>query len=88
MSREENKSGIMPSPNAGKLRQWISGEDIGEVVMHSDLEHTADNLTLSFRSSTFGSGSHTLADQNSFNLLYGGKEVYYHSGYRSEEAHV
>ena len=66
-------------PEDAPKMKWY--EDIGEVVMHSDLEHTADNLTLSFRSSTFGSGSHTLADQNSFNLLYGGKEVYYHSGY-------
>lgn len=66
-------------PESAPKQLWY--EDIGEVVMHSDLEHTADNLILSFRSSTFGSGSHTLADQNSFNLLYGGKEVYYHSGY-------
>ena len=66
-------------PSDAPKMKWY--EDIGEVVMHSDLEHTADNLMLGFRSSTFGSGSHTLADQNSFNLLYGGKEVYYHSGY-------
>lgn len=66
-------------PESAPKMLWY--KDIGEVVMHSDLEHTADNLMLGFRSSTFGSGSHTLADQNSFNLLYGGKEVYYHSGY-------
>lgn len=56
-------------------------KDIGEVVMHSDLADTGNNLTVSFRSSTFGSGSHTLADQNSFNIIYRGEEIYYHSGY-------
>lgn len=64
--------------SAPKLK-WY--KDIGEVVMHSNLASTENNLSLAFRSSTFGSGSHTLADQNSFNLLYGGKEVYYHTGY-------
>ena len=77
MCRYRGYSANLPD-DAPKMR-W--NKDIGEVVMHSDLANTADNLTLSFRSSTFGSGSHTLADQNSFNLLYGGKEVYYHSGY-------
>lgn len=70
-------SSLLPA-NAPKLK-WY--KDIGEVVMHSDLSHTNNNLTLSFRSSTFGSGSHTHADQNAFNLLYKGKEVYYHTGY-------
>lgn len=64
--------------DAPKLK-WY--KDIGEVVMHSDLTDVNNNLTLCFRSSTFGSGSHTLADQNSFNLLYKGQAVYYHSGY-------
>ena len=58
--------------SAPKLK-WY--KDIGEVVMHSNLASTENNLSLAFRSSTFGS------DQNSFNLLYGGKEVYYHTGY-------
>lgn len=66
-------------PDDAPKMKWY--EDIGEVVMHSDLENTDNNLTLSFRSSTFGSGSHTLADQNSFNLLWKGDEIYYHSGY-------
>ena len=77
MVRLKNYDTTLPS-DAPKMK-WY--KDIGEVVMHSDLGYTENNVTLSFRSSTFGSGSHTLADQNSFNLLYGGKEVYYHSGY-------
>ena len=65
-------------PGAAK---YIWHRDAGEVVMHSDMEHSARNLALSFRSSTFGSGSHTLADQNSFQLVYRGANVYRSSGY-------
>lgn len=56
-------------------------KDAGEVAMHSDLTHTENNVNLSFRSGTFGSGSHTTSSQNAFNLLYKGKEVYRSSGY-------
>ena len=47
-------------------------KDAGEVAMHSAPEETERDLALSFRSSTFGSGSHTTASQNAFNLLYKG----------------
>ncbi|WP_244074421.1 DUF4962 domain-containing protein [Bacteroides uniformis] len=56
-------------------------KDIGEVAMHSRPGQTENNLTLSFRSSTYGSGSHTTASQNAFNLLYRGADVYRSSGY-------
>ena len=55
--------------------------DIGEVAMHSHPGDTEHNLALSFRSSTFGSGSHTTASQNAFNLLYRGEDVYRSTGY-------
>lgn len=55
--------------------------DAGEVVMHSAMTSPDENLTLSFRSSPFGSGSHTQSDQNSFNILYGGHSVYRRTGY-------
>lgn len=51
-------------------------KDAGEVAMHSAPEDTGKDLALSFRSSTFGSGSHTTASQNAFNLLYKGVDVY------------
>ena len=41
----------------------------------------SSNLSLAFRSSPFGSGSHTLADQNSFKLFYKGRPVYVNAGY-------
>lgn len=47
-------------------------KDAGEVAMHSAPEDTGKDLALSFRSSTFGSGSHTTASQNAFNLPVGG----------------
>ncbi len=49
--------------------------------MHSAMTSPDENLTLSFRSSPFGSGSHTQSDQNSFNILYGGHSVYRRTGY-------
>lgn len=63
------------------MDRMLHYKDCGEVVMHSDLKNPSRNLTLSFRSSPFGSGSHTLADQNSFNIMYGGKDIYRATGY-------
>ena len=37
---------------------------------------------LSIRSSPFGSLAHTHADQNTFNIAYGGKRLFYNTGYR------
>lgn len=56
-------------------------KDAGEVAMHSNLANTEEDLALAFRSSTFGSGSHTVSNQNAFNLLYRGTDVYRSSGY-------
>lgn len=66
-------------PNEKEKFVWY--KDAGEVAMHSDLSNTDNNLALSFRSSTFGSGSHTTACQNAFNLIYRGEDVYRSSGY-------
>lgn len=55
-------------------------KDCGEVEAHSDIANTNNSLFLSFRSSPYGSGSHTLADQNSFNLHYKGLPVYRSTG--------
>lgn len=59
-------------------------KDAGEVAMHSAPEDVEKDLALSFRSSTFGSGSHTTASQNAFNLLYKGVDVYPQYGLLSE----
>lgn len=62
-------------------RKMLWYRDAGEVVMHSNLTDTDKDVNLSFRSSTFGSGSHTTSCQNAFNLLYKGRDVYRSSGY-------
>lgn len=69
--------------------KFVWYKDAGEVAMHSNLTDTQNDLSLGFRSSTFGSGSHTLSNQNAFNLLYRGVDVYRSSGYylNFEDAH-
>ena len=59
-------------------------EGVGLVTMHSqDLAKTPEkNLFLAMRSSPFGTYSHMLADNNSFNLVYGGDRLFYHTGYK------
>lgn len=61
--------------------RMVWNRDAGEVTMHSCLTDTDRDVNLSFRSSPFGSGSHTTSSQNAFNLLYRGSEVYRSSGY-------
>lgn len=70
-----------PELSDDELENFIWYKDIGEGVAFSDMTERSSNMSLSFRSSPFGSGSHTLADQNSFKLLYKGKYVYMNAGY-------
>lgn len=65
-------------PGTGKM---IWYKDAGEVVMHSDLAHVENNLSLSFRSSRYGCSAHTFANQNAFNVLYKGVNVFHNTGY-------
>ena len=66
-------------PETAAKMVWYT--DAGEVSMHSHLGDAENDLALEFRSSTFGSGSHTTASQNAFNLLYKGEDVYRSTGY-------
>ena len=56
-------------------------KDCGEMIANSNLTDLKDNVSLSFHSSPFGSGSHTHSSQNAFNLQYGGKAIYYAVGH-------
>lgn len=56
-------------------------KDCGEMIANSNLTNHKNNLSLSFHSSPFGSGSHTHSNQNAFNLQYGGKAIYYAVGH-------
>ncbi len=56
--------------------------DIGLASMHSDPTNTASNLMVAIRSSPFGCYGHYLADQNAFNILYGGERTFFRTGYK------
>lgn len=68
--------------NLSEIPQSAVFPQTGIVVMNTDLLNTANNLFVSFRSSPFGVGSHGLAEQNSFNISYKGKPLFYPTGYR------
>lgn len=70
-----------PELGENDFENFIWHKDIGEGVAHSNMLDLNTNLSLAFRSSPYGSGSHTLADQNSFKLLYRGRPVYINAGY-------
>ncbi|MBT7299646.1 MAG: DUF4962 domain-containing protein, partial [Victivallales bacterium] len=56
-------------------------KDTGVAEMHSSIRDYGENLFVSFRSSPFGSGSHTLANQNSFNIQYRGQAIFRAKGH-------
>lgn len=53
----------------------------GFASFHSNLLESNSNMHLAFRSSIYGSGSHTMSNQNAFNVLVGGKPLFLSSGY-------
>jgi len=56
--------------------------DVGWVSMHSALGHPADDIHVTFKSSPYGSFSHSHADQNAFVLNAYGENLAINSGYR------
>lgn len=60
---------------------FLWNKDCGTGTAYSDMESPETNTALAFRSSPFGSGSHMLADQNSFKLTYKGDYVYDNVGH-------
>lgn len=70
------------SPAELPLAQAFKG--VGLVTMHSqDLSLPADeNFYVAMRSSPFGGYSHMLADNNTFNMVYGGDRLFYHTGFK------
>lgn len=66
-------------PNNAPKAVWF--KDSGEMIANSNLKELKQNLSLSFHSSPYGSGSHTHSNQNAFNLHYGGKAVYRAAGH-------
>jgi hypothetical protein len=71
-----------PATDIGQLPLARAFRETGSVNMHTDLLKADNNLMVSMRSSPFGSTSHAHADQNGFNIQYGGEKLFYNSGYR------
>jgi len=57
-------------------------DDVGWVAMHSALGSPEEDIHLSFKSSPYGSFSHSHADQNSFIINAYGEQLAINSGYR------
>lgn len=64
------------------IPQSVVFPQTGIVVMNTDVLNAENNIFVSFRSSPFGVGSHGMAEQNSFNLSYKGKPIFYPTGYK------
>lgn len=71
---------VAPSP-PGKLPSAAVFRGIGWAALHSALDDPARNAFFLFKSSPFGSVSHSHADQNSFALLKSGRALAIPSGY-------
>ncbi len=74
-----------PSPPAARpprdLPQALHMRDIGWAALHSDLADRERDIMVQFKSSHFGSFSHSHADQNSFVLEAYGRPLLIDSGY-------
>ncbi len=63
-------------------KQSMAFYDAGVVEMHTNLTSSPKDLMVAMRSSPYGTYSHMMADMNTFNVLYGGKRLFYTSGYK------
>jgi len=68
--------------NLSELPRSRRFRDVGWVSMHSDPGDRDNDIMLGFKSSPYGSGSHSFADQNSFVLNAFGDQLAISSGYR------
>ena len=57
-------------------------KEAGVAALHTDPSHTKNDLMIAMRTSPFGAYGHILADQNTFNILFGGKRLFYRTGYK------
>ncbi len=68
--------------NAVELTDAEIFPDVGVAYMNSDRTDIKNNLRISIKSSPLGPLAHTHAEQNTFNIAYQGKRLFYNSGYR------
>ncbi|MDB5800473.1 MAG: hypothetical protein JWL63_1412 [Rhodocyclales bacterium] len=72
----------LPEAELTQLPQTRYFNDIGWVAMHSRLGNKDGDIMLGFKSSPFGSASHSFSDQNSFVINAFGEPLAISSGYR------
>jgi hypothetical protein len=68
--------------NAVELADAEIFPDVGVAYMNTDRTDVKNNLRVSIKSSPMGPLAHTHAEQNTFNIAYKGKRLFYNSGYR------
>lgn len=73
---------LVPSRELSELPRSRVFNDIGMVAMHSSLGSVSDDIMLGFRSSPYGSYSHSFADQNAFVVNAFGESLAMSTGYR------
>ena len=79
LTPEEEASTGLAAPTWLPKSKWF--KDIGWVAMHSDILQPQDGVSVYFKSSRYGSISHSHADQNSFHLSAFGQPLLIDSGY-------
>lgn len=57
-------------------------KEVGVAALHTDVTNTSKDIMVAMRSSPFGAYGHILSDQNTFNILVGGKRLFYRTGYK------
>ncbi|HEU5148610.1 MAG TPA: DUF4962 domain-containing protein [Chryseosolibacter sp.] len=75
----------LPTQKNSQIAPFSTGKlfaEVGLTAMHTDPMNTENDLMVAMRSSPFGCYGHYLADQNAFNILYGGKPTFYRTGYK------
>ena len=77
-----NKNPLLEISNEFDFPQAEHFPDVGVAYMHTSLQDVRNNLMLSATSSPFGSNGHAHAEQNNFNIAFGGKRLFYNAGYR------
>ncbi|MEQ9288017.1 MAG: DUF4962 domain-containing protein [Cyclobacteriaceae bacterium] len=84
--QQTNKMPLPEIPATFDFLQAAHFPEVGVSYMHTSLEDIKNNLMLSATSSPFGPMGHAHAEQNNFNIAYGGKRLFYNSGYRPKMA--
>lgn len=77
-----NEQPLPDIPEEFSFPQAAHFPDVGVSYMHTSIQGIEHNLMLSATSSPFGPLGHAHAEQNTFNIAYGGKRLFYNSGYR------